>query len=53
LSGVVQQIVEGHDFPPMIEARALIKSLEGSTVALEPDCGSDITPSVRLFPADR
>lgn len=31
LSGIVQQIVEGHDFPPMIEARALIKSLEGST----------------------
>jgi hypothetical protein len=28
LSGFVQQIVEGHEFLPMIEARALIKSLE-------------------------
>jgi predicted ATPase len=30
LKGVVDQITEGHDLPPMIEARALIESLEGS-----------------------
>jgi hypothetical protein len=45
----VEQIVEGRDLPPMIEARTLIKSLKGPPW----DRASDITPGVRLFPRDR
>lgn len=28
MSGIIQKIFDGHDFLPMIEARALIKSLK-------------------------